>query len=234
MTELAIRHLHASLGGARIIHDVSLDLAGPGFIGLVGPNGAGKTTLIRAIASLIPFEGEIALDGVSLAGLSARARANRLAYLAQNAESHWPIEVSRLVALGRMPHLEPFRKMGADDEAAIERAMALADVERYRGRDVMTLSGGERQRVALGRFKQTGDLVPQSCSRARWRWKRRSCWRMSRLHRSIPIISFASWRCCAPTQSSRVAWSSRCFMTFRLHRASAIGLCFFTKAGCMQ
>ena len=151
MTELAIRHLHASLGGARIIHDVSLDLAGPGFIGLVGPNGAGKTTLIRAIASLIPFEGEIALDGVSLAGLSARARANRLAYLAQNAESHWPIEVSRLVALGRMPHLEPFRKMGADDEAAIERAMALADVERYRGRDVMTLSGGERARVLLAR-----------------------------------------------------------------------------------
>ncbi|NIJ42961.1 iron complex transport system ATP-binding protein [Parvibaculum indicum] len=155
MTELVLRHLHASLGGARIIHDVSLDIPGPGFIGLVGPNGAGKTTLIRAIASLIPFEGDILLDGIplshSISPNHVRNLARRLAYLAQNAESHWPIEVSRLVALGRLPHLEPFRKMREADEKAVERAMELADVARYRGRDVMSLSGGERARVLLAR-----------------------------------------------------------------------------------
>lgn len=151
MTDLSIRRLNASLGGARIVHDVSLDIPGPGFVGLVGPNGAGKTTLIRAIASLIPFEGNISLDGVSLSNLTSRHLANKLAYLAQNAESHWPIEVSRLVALGRLPHLEPFRKMREADEKAVERAMELADVARYRGRDVMALSGGERARVLLAR-----------------------------------------------------------------------------------
>ena len=151
MTDLAIRNLHASLGGTRIIHDVSLDIPGPGFVGLVGPNGAGKTTLIRAIASLIPFEGDISLDGASLSNLTSRHLANKLAYLAQNAESHWPIEVSRLVALGRLPYLEPFRQMREADEKAVERAMELADVARYRGRDVMSLSGGERARVLLAR-----------------------------------------------------------------------------------
>jgi iron complex transport system ATP-binding protein len=145
MTELVLRHLNAALGGTRIVHDVSLDIPGPGFVGLVGPNGAGKTTLIRAIASLIPFEGDILLDGDPLSRSTspnhARNRARRLAYLAQNAESHWPIEVSRLVALGRLPHLEPFRKMREADEKAVAHAMQLADVERYRGRDVMALSG---------------------------------------------------------------------------------------------
>lgn len=151
MTELVLRHLNAALGGTRIVHDVSLDIPGPGFVGLVGPNGAGKTTLIRAIASLIPFEGDISLDGLPLSGQTSRQLANRLAYLAQNAESHWPIEVSRLVALGRLPHLESFRKMREADEKAVTRAMQLADVERYRGRDVMSLSGGERARVLLAR-----------------------------------------------------------------------------------
>ena len=151
MTGLAIRNLHASLGGARIIRDVSLDIPGPGFVGLVGPNGAGKTTLIRAIASLIPYEGEISIDGSPTSTETSLNLARKLAYLAQNAESHWPIEVSRLVALGRLPYLEPLRKMREADEMAVERAMELADVARYRGRDVMTLSGGERARVLLAR-----------------------------------------------------------------------------------
>ncbi len=148
---LHITHLYASLGGARVLRDLSLDLTGTGFIGLIGPNGVGKTTLVRAIAGLIPFEGTLTLDGTALAAMPQRARAKRLAYLAQGAESHWPLSVERLVALGRLPHLEPFRKAQAADEAAITRAMQLTDVETMATRDVLTLSGGERARVLLAR-----------------------------------------------------------------------------------
>lgn len=148
---LHIAHLHASLGGARVLRDLSLDLTGADFIGLIGPNGVGKTTLVRAIAGLIPFEGMITIDGDPLTEIPQHARARRLAYLAQGAESHWPLSVSRLVALGRLPHLEPFRKAQASDEAAIARAMQLTDVESMKDRDVLTLSGGERARVLLAR-----------------------------------------------------------------------------------
>lgn len=148
---LHIKHLHASLGGARVLRDLSLDLNGAGFIALIGPNGVGKTTLVRAIAGLIPFEGTLTIDGEPLAAMPQRARARRLAYLAQGAESHWPLSVERLVALGRLPHLEPFRKAQAADVAAITRAMQLTDVESMAARDVLTLSGGERARVLLAR-----------------------------------------------------------------------------------
>lgn len=149
--KLTVENLRAALGGSHVLHGVSLATEAPGFIGLVGPNGAGKTTLVRAIANLISFEGRIEIDGSPVAELEPRVRAKRIAYLAQGAESHWPLSVERLVALGRLPHLEPFRGPGPEDEAAIERAMALADVKRFRHRDVLTLSGGERARVLLAR-----------------------------------------------------------------------------------
>jgi len=149
--ELRVENLRASLGGARVLRGPSFDARGPSFIGLVGPNGAGKTTLIRAVANLIPFEGDISLDGMDIGAIEPRARARKIAYLAQGAESHWPLSVERVVALGRLPHLEPFRAPAPSDEVAIERAMELADVTRFRDRDVLTLSGGERARALLAR-----------------------------------------------------------------------------------
>lgn len=148
---LSLAHIHASLGGTRVIRNVSLKVRDSVFIGLIGPNGAGKTTLVRAIAALIPHQGTIELNGQAIAAMEPRARARAIAYLAQGAGSHWPLEVSRLVALGRLPHLAPFRRPAPDDEAAIARAMHLADVGNFRGRDVLTLSGGERARVLLAR-----------------------------------------------------------------------------------
>ena len=148
---LTLNKLNVQLGGRQILQDVSFDLETPGLIGLVGPNGAGKTTLLRAIAALLPFDGRIALDEVSVAEISARQRARSIAYLAQGAQAHWPLDVSRLVALGRLPHLEPFRPLSPKDEAAVKRALQLADVSVFHDRNVLTLSGGERARVFLAR-----------------------------------------------------------------------------------
>ena len=149
--QLSLTHVHASLGGTRVIRDVSLVAGAGAFIGLIGPNGAGKTTLVRAVAALIPHQGTIELDGQAVAAMEPRARARAISYLAQGAGSHWPLEVSRLVALGRLPHLAPFRAPAPEDKAGIARAMQLADVGNFRGRDVLTLSGGERARVLLAR-----------------------------------------------------------------------------------
>ena len=50
--------------GKTALKNVCLSLNAPGMVGLLGPNGAGKTTLMKLlVASLLPTEGSIELDG---------------------------------------------------------------------------------------------------------------------------------------------------------------------------
>ncbi len=148
---LAAENLTVNLGGREILHGVSLQLRAGEVLGLLGPNGAGKTTLLRALAGLLPAHGKLRLEGASLAVLPPRARARRLAYLAQSRECHWPLSVTDVVALGRLPFRAPWAELPAADAAAIGQAMRDADVLSLAAQTVTALSGGERARVLLAR-----------------------------------------------------------------------------------
>jgi iron complex transport system ATP-binding protein len=155
MSEMALlkaRHLGVSLSGRVVLKDVSLALAAGHLVALVGPNGAGKTTRLRALAGLIPSDGEIEIGGQSLASLPLRERAKRFGYLPQGHMVHWPLPARDIVALGRYPHgaTDPARLSPKDAEAVL-RAMQAVDVMEFSERRVTELSGGERSRVALAR-----------------------------------------------------------------------------------
>ncbi len=144
-----------ALAGRTIVERARVKLR-PGQLSvLVGPNGAGKTTFIRALAGLLPAEGAITLDGRSLGSYSARERARRIAYLPQGNVFHWPMPVETIVALGRLPHSDPFATPAEQDWAAVRAAMAATATEALASRPVMSLSGGERARVALARALAT-------------------------------------------------------------------------------
>ena len=60
----------------------------PGTItAICGPNGAGKSSLVEALAGLLAVEGDVRLDGATLAALAPRERARRIGYLPQHAIS---------------------------------------------------------------------------------------------------------------------------------------------------
>jgi iron complex transport system ATP-binding protein len=154
MTLLSATGLNASLGSGsrKVLHDISLSLSPGQLVALVGPNGAGKTTLLRALAGLIPSDGDIQIGGDALSSLSLRERAKRFAYLPQGHMVHWPLPARDIVALGRYPHgaTDPARLSPGDMEAVL-RAMQAVDVTAFGDRRVTELSGGERSRVALAR-----------------------------------------------------------------------------------
>jgi iron complex transport system ATP-binding protein len=141
-----------ALGGRPVLRDVSLALPASQLVALVGPNGAGKTTLLRALAGLLPSQGQIFVGGDALSSLPLRERAGRFAYLPQGHVVHWPLPVRDIVALGRIPHGagDPARLAPRDAEA-VQRAMQATDVVDLSERRVTELSGGERSRVALAR-----------------------------------------------------------------------------------
>jgi len=61
---LATRNLGLDIGGAKIVADVSLEVAEGELVGIIGPNGAGKTTLFNLLSGTIrPTTGTVELDG---------------------------------------------------------------------------------------------------------------------------------------------------------------------------
>lgn len=152
MVSLSINGLDAALGGQKVLHGIDARIEPRMLVGVIGPNGAGKSTLARVITGLIkPSAGEVLLDGIAVGGLSRAALAQQIAYLPQGQTVHWPLTVERLVALGRLPHLAPFSSLGADDRAAIERAMDRTEINGLRDRVANELSGGERARALIAR-----------------------------------------------------------------------------------
>jgi iron complex transport system ATP-binding protein len=149
---LSAQNLGVTLGGRAVLRDVSLSLSSGHLVALVGPNGAGKTTLLRALAGLVPSQGEVHVGGDRLSSLRLRERARRFAYLPQGHVVHWPLPVRDIVALGRTPHgaTDPAR-LNAMDAEAVQRAMQATDIAGLSERRVTELSGGERSRVALAR-----------------------------------------------------------------------------------
>lgn len=59
---LAIRNLSKSLGGRRILNNISFDVYPGEIFGFLGPNGSGKTTTIKVILGLLGLEaGEVTI-----------------------------------------------------------------------------------------------------------------------------------------------------------------------------
>ncbi|MBX7270078.1 ABC transporter ATP-binding protein [Micromonospora sp. Llam7] len=144
-----------------IVHDVDVWVDKSEIVGLVGPNGSGKSTLLRGIYRVLrPEDGQVALDGVDVWRMSARAAARRMAVLVQESPTDFDFEVEEIVRMGRAPHLGLLRSAGRDDKRIIDEALRRVDATDLQNRRFRTLSGGEKQRVLLARaLTQQPDLL---------------------------------------------------------------------------
>ncbi len=144
-------NISVKLGGRRVLEGVGFDIEPGQVIGLLGPNGAGKSTLMRALTGQLPAEGAMRLGAHDLASISPAARARLIAHLPQQRIIGWRLTVRDLVTLGRLPWRAFGRRPDSGDEAAIARAMEMADVTPLADRIATELSGGEQARVLMAR-----------------------------------------------------------------------------------
>jgi iron complex transport system ATP-binding protein len=156
MTGLAAERLFVTFGRREVLRGVDLALDPGRLTVVVGPNGAGKTTLLRTLAGLVrPQAGAVMLNGSSVERLVPAARARAIAYLPQNGTIAWPLPVSDVVALGRLPHGERPDALTERGAAAVAEAVAAVGLAGFESRPVSELSGGERARTLLARALAT-------------------------------------------------------------------------------
>ena len=137
---------------ATLLREVSLQVQPGECLGLIGPNGSGKSTLMRCMAGLHkPRSGAIRLRDRSLFAMTARARAQQIALVEQQADTTERLTVREAVELGRTPFLSPVRGWRAEDETRIEAALQAVEMTALVDRLWHTLSGGEQQRVHIAR-----------------------------------------------------------------------------------
>lgn len=139
-------------GGREILSGASLEIRPGEVTSIIGPNGAGKSTLLRAMAGLVrPSEGEVRLGSDPIAALSARDKARRVSFVAQDTGAGADLAVRDLVLLGRYAHRPRLARRGRADAEVAEEALGRVGMADAADRQVATLSGGERQLVQIAR-----------------------------------------------------------------------------------
>lgn len=136
----------------KAVDHLSLDIQTGDFAALCGPSGSGKTSVLNLVGGLdVPTEGEIWVDQINLATLSARVlsnvRKNRIGFVFQ--------------AYNLIPVMTAYENaefvlnlQGVDEAECRDRVMSiLKDVglEGLEKRRPDEMSGGQQQRVAIAR-----------------------------------------------------------------------------------
>jgi len=133
-----------------ILDGVSFDVEPGATVAIVGASGSGKTTLLGLLAGLDrPTQGDVFVDGISLAGLDEDARAamrqRLLGFVFQSFQL-----LPALTALENV--MLPLELAGAPDAAAVAREwLGKVGLGRRTTHYPKQLSGGEQQRVAIAR-----------------------------------------------------------------------------------
>ena len=139
---------------APTVKGVSFEIRAGRTLGLVGESGSGKSTIGKAVLGLVPFTGQVAIDGVEIAGLSAAEmkpvrRKAQMIFQDPYASLDPRMSVGAAIA-------EPLVIHGVGDAAERRERVAML-LKRVRlspdhaSRYPHEFSGGQRQRICIAR-----------------------------------------------------------------------------------
>ncbi len=131
-----------------VLNDLSLELLDNKMTTIIGANGCGKSTLLKALTRILPInQGQIIIDGQSIATMPTKTIAKKIALLPQVQEASQGIKVYDLISYGRYPHQDRLGRLKDKDIAIINWALTATNTSELADLAIDSLSGGQRQRV---------------------------------------------------------------------------------------
>ena len=143
---LFVDSLSVSLGGRRVLDELSLEVTAGEVVAVFGPSGSGKSTLLRAVAGLVDVDsGRVMVDGVDVTAVPTHRRSVGMVFQDEQLFPHR--DVAGNVAFG----LEMAGVERGERDARVAELLSAVGLDGFGDRAVSTLSGGEAKRVAVAR-----------------------------------------------------------------------------------
>lgn len=145
---LSVRGLMVHYGSVAAVRGIDLDIHAGEIVALLGANGAGKTTIARAIAGLLPFQGEIRFEDRLLKPNAAERNLKAGISLVPEGRgilARMTVDENLLMGI----YCRPDKREAMSD---VKRMLARFPIlEQRRHRLASLLSGGEQQLLAIAR-----------------------------------------------------------------------------------
>ncbi|MGK9476862.1 ABC transporter ATP-binding protein [Melioribacter sp. OK-6-Me] len=150
---IEIKNLHKSFGENKVLNGINLTINSGESIAIIGKSGCGKSVLLKHIVGLImPDEGEIIVDGISVTNLSKEKLyevRKRFGFLFQGAALFDSMTVFENVSL---PLIENNYNYSSEKvKQLVEEKLSLVGLSGTENMKPAELSGGMKKRVGLAR-----------------------------------------------------------------------------------
>ena len=149
---IELEHIQVSYGKHEILHDICATITPGRITAVMGPNGCGKTTLLRCIGGLLePTAGKVTIDGQEVGSYSAKALAQKVAFVRQQVHTDFEFSAFETVLMGRNPYQKRLQNESQADWDIVEQCMRQTGTWHLRLAKSHEMSGGELQRVMIAR-----------------------------------------------------------------------------------
>ena len=144
---LSVKNIDVAYGHAKVLHDISLELAPGEMVFIAGRNGAGKTTFLKSIAGFVkPSQGTIMFYDKNIAGLPPEKVALLgIRYVFQDKRVFSQLTVKENLELAAYPVKEKI------SDAIAKVVSIYPKIEKFLELRAGSLSGGQRQILLIGR-----------------------------------------------------------------------------------
>lgn len=140
---ISVNQLSKRFKNLPVLDELTFEVQAGESIALWGPNGAGKTTSLRCMIGLLPFSGEIAVNGLNVKSDGKTVR-KLVGFIPQELSFH-----DDLTVLETMRFYARLKGISKPREIPIQNLLEKLELSTHEDKKIQELSGGMKQRLAL-------------------------------------------------------------------------------------